>query len=101
MAKEKNEPNLYKPVSIVVNWSRQIGCLFVYISTYLSGCLHDCLLVWLSAYMCVYVCVCLHVCMPLCVSLSPLGCDGTLFSRRGGFYNRLLIGMLANGGMQT
>ena len=100
MAKQ-NEPNLYKPVSIVVNWSRQIGCLFVYISAYLSGCLHDCLLVWLSAYMCVYVCVCMHVCMPLCVSRSPLGCDGISSSRRSDFNNRLLIGMLTNGGVQA
>ena len=70
MAKEKNEPNLYKPVSIVVNWSRQIGCLFVYISTYLSRCLHDCLLVWLSAYMC--ICVCLPACVhaSLCLAVA-------------------------------
>ena len=38
---------------------------------------------------------------PLCVSRSPLECDGSLSSRRNEFYNRLLIGMLTNGGMQA
>ena len=69
MAKQ-NEPSLYKPVSIVVNWSRKVGCVFVYISAYLSGCLHDCLLVWLSAYMC--ICVCLPACVDasLCLAVA-------------------------------
>ena len=62
--------------STVGNWSRQIGCLFVYISAYLSGCMLACLLVrlciGLSAHRSVYVCVCLPACVhaSLCLAVA-------------------------------
>ena len=61
-----------------------------------------CLLVRLYVYLSVYVCVYAYLCACLFVSRGSLwnvAVDCIVVG--GDFYNRLLIGMLANGGMQT